>query len=205
MGYYILHRPASPPPGSHPAPSAEETAGWGKQLENGSDAERRRALLSLVSAQAEPELVRCLASADPAVVQLAAAGLWECWLGEEGTNARRQMEEGVDTMNHGRLEQASRTFAALMQRYPDWAEAINKQATVLYLQGEPEKSIALCRRVVAIKKDHFGAWNGMAICAIQIEDWDLALQAVHESLRLQPYSAMNHQLLGLIQSRLPQV
>ena len=46
------------------------------------------------------------------------------------------------------------------------------------MQDRPEESIVLCRRVVALKPDHFGAWNGMALCAIQIEDWPLALEAV---------------------------
>ncbi len=43
----------------------------------------------------------------------------------------------------------------------------------------------------------------MAICAIQVEDWPLALQAVRESLRLQPHSSMNRQLLRLVESRIP--
>ena len=92
-------------------------------------------------------------------------------------------------------------FATLMDHYPAWAEAINKLATVLYLQGKPEASIELCRQVVALKPDHFGAWNGLALCAVQIEDWTLALRAVRESLRLQPHSPTNRQLLHLIKSR----
>ena len=56
-----------------------------------------------------------------------------------------------------------------------------------------------------MKPDHFGAWNGMALCAIQVEDWSLALQAVQESLRLQPRSQMNQQLLRLVETRLPVV
>ena len=91
-----------------------------------------------------------------------------------------------------------------MAAHPDWAEAVNKLATVLYLQGRPEESIRYCQQVVALKPDHFGAWNGMAICAIQTEDWALALRAVEESVRLQPHSLANRQLLDLVQSRLRQ-
>ena len=105
-------------------------------------------------------------------------------------------------MNEGDLPLAFRTFSAVMQSYPGWAEPINKLATVLYLQNKPEASIALCRDVVALKPDHFGAWNGLALCAVQIEDWPLARRAVSESLRLQPHSTSNRQLMGLIDSRL---
>ena len=55
-----------------------------------------------------------------------------------------------------------------------------------------------------MKPDHFGTWNGLAICAIQTEDWPLALRAVEESLRLQPNSPSNGQLLQLVKSRLHQ-
>ena len=200
MGYYVLnHHPSAAAVSSTAAVRLRE------RLETGTPPERRDALAALIAARAETELTQCLASSDPAVVQLATAGLWECWLGEEGSEARRTMEEGTVAMNAGDLDAATAIFTRLMAHYPRWAEAINKQATVFYLQGRPEDSIALCRRVVELKPDHFGAWNGMALCAIQSEDWGLALQAVRESLRLQPRSSMNHQLLRLVQSRIPQV
>ena len=204
MGYYIVHRQSSPVPGLAGA-SGPDKARLREQLENGTPPERREALRQLVAAGAEPELTRCLASGTPVVVQMAISGLWECWLDEEGAEARQRIDAGADAMNHGDLEAAAGVFKRLMMDYPNWAEAANKQATVLYLQGRPEESIVLCRRVVALKPDHFGAWNGMALCAIQVEDWDCALEAVRESLRLQPQSPINRQLLRLVESRLRQV
>ena len=173
-------------------------------LETGTTQERLGALRRLIELHAEAPLVRCLASADPAVVQLATAGLWECWLDEGGPDARRTMEAGMEAMGSGDLAVAAGTFRKLMTEQPGWAEAINKLATVLYLQGRPEESIGYCHQVVALKPDHFGAWNGMAVCAIQVEDWPLALRAVEESIRLQPHSRSNRQLLQLVQSRLQQ-
>lgn len=202
MGYYINHRVTGPPSdlSQHDAPPL---ARWGDQLEKGSAQERQAALRQLIAAGAEDVLVRCLASAEPAVVQLAVAGLWECWLNEAGEAARRELETGIDAMNAGKLERAAQTFSRLTDRYPLWAEAINKLATVFYLQNKPQASSELCRQVVALKPDHFGAWNGLTLCAIQTEDWPLALRAVRESLRLQPRSPANRQLLHLVESRLP--
>ena len=171
-------------------------------LETGTTQQRLSALRRLIELHAEPELTHCLASPDPAVVQLAITGLWECWLDEAGPDARRAMDNGVEAMNAGDLAEAAGIFKSLLAAHPDWAEAANKLATVLYLQGRPEESIGYCHRVVALKPDHFGAWNGMAVCAIQTEDWALALQAVEESLRLQPNSPSNRQLLQLVRSRL---
>lgn len=204
MGYYINHRSVGLAP-AQGKDSAPDLARCRAALENGSVRERREALRQLIAARAEGILTQCLASADPAIVQLAVAGLWECWLDEAGTAARREMETGVDAMNEGDLESASKVFSHLMDLYPEWAEAINKLATVLYLQGEPQASIGLCRQVIALKPDHFGAWNGLVICAVQTEDWALAHRAVCESLRIQPHSPTNRQLLHLVESRLAQL
>ena len=205
MGYYIFDRarrhPSAPPEDCVPLDDGQlET-----MLGHGTAPQRRAALRQLIARQAEGSLVRCLASADPDLARLAADGLWECWQNEKGGLARAEMNAGTMAMNEGDLSAAAAIFEGLMTEFPDWAEAFNKQATLLYLQGAPEQSIALCRCTVELKPDHFGAWNGMALCAIQIEDWPLALEAVRQSLRLQPNSAYNQQLLSLVESRLPPV
>ena len=204
MGYYILQRPG-PVPRKETDASAQDVSSLRAQLEDGNDAARREALRGLIARRAEKVLSECLAEGRPGVIPLALAGLWECWMNEAGPEARLRMEHGIEAMNAGDLAAASQTFKGLMTDYPDWAEAINKEATAMYLQGRLPESIELCHRVVAMKPDHFGAWNGMAICAIQTENWSLAFEAVQESLRLQPHSQMNHQLLRLVESRLPQV
>ncbi len=201
MGYF-LRDTRLPPDTAAPTPVGLEQLRT--TLETGTTQQRLGALRQLIELHAEDPLVHCLASTDPAVVQLAIAGLWECWLDEGGPDARRTMEAGVEAMGTNDLAAAADTFRALMAEHPGWAEAINKLATVLYLQGRPEESIAYCRQVVALKPDHFGAWNGMAVCAIQIEEWPLALHAVEESIRLQPHSRANKQLLQLVESRLRQ-
>ena len=201
MGYYLRDT-------GHPrvtaASGGTDTGQLRALLETGTTQQRLSALRQLIELHAESELTHCLVSPDPAVVQLAITGLWECWLDEAGPDARRTMDNGVEAMNAGDLTEAAQTFKTLLAEHPDWAEAANKLATVLYLQGRPEESIRYCHRVVALKPDHFGAWNGLAICAIQTEDWTLALQAVEESLRLQPNSPSNRQLLQLVRSRLQQ-
>ena len=203
MGYYIFDRACQHPPELPEDLTPLDDGQLAALLEHGTAPQRRGALRQLIARQAEGSLVRCLASADPETVRLAADGLWECWQNEKGGLARAEMNAGVAAMNEGDLDAAAAVFENLMTEFPDWAEAFNKQATLLYLQGAPEQSIALCRRTVDLKPDHFGAWNGLALCAIQIEDWPLALEAVRQSLRLQPKSGYNQQLLRLVESRLP--
>jgi len=171
-------------------------------LETGTPKQQQAALDQLVSLRAENALVECLLSENPAAVRLATGGLWECWLSEQGAAARRQIEKGTRCMNEGDLEGALNIFAKLVKRYPRWAEAHNKQATALYLLGNARLSYKVCQVVVELKPHHFGAWNGMALCAAQLEKWPAALEAARQALRLQPTVQANLDLIQLAEAKL---
>ena len=171
-------------------------------LKQGDPAEQLRALARLIATDAQEELTDCLRCTDPAVVQLATAGLWECWLNERGESARQMMEEGIELMGAGHFASSAKIFLTLVQRYPDWAEALNKQATLLYLRGEAAASLELCKKVVTLKPNHFGAWNGMALCAVELEDWQGALAAAGNALRIQPGAESNLEIVRLARRKL---
>ena len=171
-------------------------------FQHGRSTEKEPALRQLILAAAEPVLTACLTATDPATIKLATAGLWECWLNEKGPEARGRMDEGVARLSAGDLIGAQKIFHGLSEKHPDWAEAINKKATVLYLRGLAGESLVLCRRVVELKPHHFGAWNGMALCAVQLEYWHTALDAAKRALSLQPGTAANLETIRLAKSKL---
>jgi len=173
-----------------------------KQLEDGAPMDKQSALTRLVELRAERALTELLASPNALTTKLATAGLWECWLSAEGPAARRQMEKGIKLMNAGDPAGALDIFSALIKKHPKWAEALNKQATALYLLGNARLSLKVCRLVVELKPDHFGAWNGMALCAAQLEKWPQVLEAAREALRLQPGAQANLDLLRLAETKL---
>ncbi len=173
-----------------------------RDLLGGLPMEREVALHRLVELRAEGVLVECLSSENLIAAQLATAGLWECWLNEQGPEARRVMDKGVACMNGGQLEDALTIFGKLAVKYPEWAEAHNKQATVLYLLGNARGSLRVCEEVVRLKPNHFGAWNGMALCAAQLEKWEITLRAAKKALRLQPTALANHDLIQLAEAKL---
>jgi tetratricopeptide (TPR) repeat protein len=171
-------------------------------LEKGTPPQQRAALGQLVELRAERALADCLTSQNAAAVRLATGGLWECWLNEQGPVARREIEKGIKRMNEGKLEAAMEAFSKLVKKYPRWAEAHNKQATALYLLGNARLSYKICQLVVELKPHHFGAWNGMAMCAAQLGKWQAALDAARKALSLQPTAQANLDLIQLEQARL---
>lgn len=175
---------------------------WIRQLSSGDAAERERAARQLIRKRAEPALVECLRSADPMAASLATSALWECWLNERGRHARSEIERGIGLMESGEYRDAEEVFLNLMAEFPDWAEARNKQATLLYLRGQPALSLAMCREVVRLKPHHFGAWNGMALCAAQLGKWPDVISAAQKALELLPNSAANLHLLELATEKL---
>jgi tetratricopeptide (TPR) repeat protein len=171
-------------------------------LESGSPSDQQSAVRKLGKLRAENVLTECLGSNNPMVVRLATDTLWECWLSEQGPKARRAMDKGVKLMNDGELGEALNVFEKLVEEFPQWAEAHNKQATVFYLLGNARLSLRACQIVVDLKPHHFGAWNGMALCAAQLEKWQIALDAARKALSLQPSAQANLDLIQLAQSKL---
>ena len=198
MAYRLNEEFIQPPQGD----GDEELRRLQKKLETGPLPERERALRRLIELRAEPLLTDCLRSDDATTAQLATAGLWECWLNEEGPAARQRIDEGVRLMNGGQLEGALEIFVELVKEYPRWAEAHNKRATVLYLLGNARLSYQACKLVVEMKPNHFGAWNGMALCAAQLEKWKPALEAARQALALQPGAQANRDLIALAEQKL---
>ena len=180
----------------------KEIARLKRLLLEGQPMERQAALHKLVELRAEDALSECLAGENLIAAQLATAGLWECWLNEQGATARREMEKGIQFMKGGELTDALEIFRKLTAKYPQWAEAHNKQATVLYLLGNARLSLKVCQIVVELKPNHFGAWNGMALCAAQLEKWKTALEAATKALSLQPTALANHDIIQLAKSKL---
>ncbi len=183
-------------------PSDEELRRLRALLREGEPHEKQAAAERLSVLRAELVLTECLSAPSEVTVHLASRALWECWLNEAGTEARHEMDRAAALMEAGRLDAALALFEQLAEANPGWAEPLNKQATVLYLLGRHLPSLRLCRKVLELKPHHFGAWNGRALCAAQLEKWREALRAAREVHRLMPTTPGCLDLIELAEARL---
>ena len=113
-------------------------------------------------------------------------GLWLLWSrsGDEGVD--RLMARGVEDMQAGRYVESIATFSSAIRARPQFAEAWNKRATVLYLAGRYRESIADCDEVLKRNPKHFGALSGLGQIYVQLGELEQALEWYRRALAVNP-------------------
>lgn len=113
-------------------------------------------------------------------------GLWLLWTrsGDAGIDAL--MAKATEEMQAGRYGEAIALLNDIVAKKPDFAEGWNRRATVHYLAGELQKSIADCDEVLKRNPGHFGALSGLGQIYLQLEDHAKALEAFRRALEVNP-------------------
>jgi len=126
---------------------------------------------------------------DEGVRGIAEQGLWRLWgrSGDREVDAR--MEEAAQAMQAGEYPKAIEVLTAVIRKKPAFAEGWNRRATVYYLAGEFEKSIADCDEVLRRNPLHFGALSGLGQIHAQLEHYDEALKWFRRALEVNPNMA----------------
>lgn len=158
------HAAAQLPPS--PAPS-EEAAVRARQLD--------QLFASLKTTKVEEE-------ADAIVAEI-----WKLWLqsGRPGLDA--SLQQAVDFAGSGLAALAMPILDDIVMRAPDWAEGWNKRATVLYILGEHDRSLADIEHVLALEPRHFGALSGIGLIRIAKGQPREALAAYRRALAVNPF------------------
>ncbi|NIO39910.1 MAG: tetratricopeptide repeat protein [Burkholderiales bacterium] len=89
-------------------------------------------------------------------------------------------------MRRGQLASAIGSFSALIGLAPDFTEAWNKRATVYFLIGEDDRSIADCEEVLQREPNHFGALSGYGQLMLRKRDYERALGYFERALTVNP-------------------
>jgi len=114
------------------------------------------------------------------------AEIWRLWLQSGNADVDAQMQHAV-LLTGSAPVMAIPILDDIVARLPDWAEGWNKRATVLYLIGEYDRSLADCERVLTLEPRHFGALAGIGLIRIQKEEPREALTAFRKALAVNPF------------------
>jgi tetratricopeptide (TPR) repeat protein len=113
--------------------------------------------------------------------------IWQIWFTAEDGATKSLMELGVSAMQRGDLPAALQLFDAVTAQRPDFAEGWNRRATVLYMLGAHERSVADIQKTLELEPRHFGAWSGLGMIRNAQNRPDDALQAFEAALRVHPH------------------
>ena len=150
-----------------------------------------------------PALFEKLAdAADSTTAQAIEADIWSIWLESGDPRVDRLMAEGIEAMNEGRHEAALERFDRIVVLAPGFAEGWNKRATVYWLLGRPEDSVADIRRTLALEPRHFGALSGMGLIFLERGDIEGALRAFEAVLAISPESPGTREKVEVLRERL---
>jgi tetratricopeptide (TPR) repeat protein len=154
------------------------------------DVEARRSAVAWLATHGTmadvPRLVERLRDSDAGVRTLAEAALWEVWSrsGDEATDLL--LRTGIAQMNERDIAGAVDTFSQVIARRPDFAEGWNKRATVYYMLGQYEKSLADCDEVMKRNPYHFGALSGYGLIHLKLRHPEQALAWFEKALAVNP-------------------
>ena len=113
--------------------------------------------------------------------------IWKIWSTHPKKNELTLMlSEGSTLVKNDKLNEAVNIFTKVIELDPNWAEAWNKRATVLYLLGEFQKSQNDIDKVLELEERHFGALAGQGLVNIQLKNYEKAIMSYEKAQKIYP-------------------
>ena len=177
---------ASPEAQDKPRPTREEAL---RDLTS-PDVEARRLATAWMGELATPAdlpaLFQQLRDLDDLVRSLTENSIWQAWSRSGDAKVDALFKVGVAQMNQGQAESALDTFTEIIKRKPEFAEGWNKRATIYFLIGEYDKSLADCDEVIRRNPQHWGALSGYGQIYMQLDRPEQALVYFQRALAVNP-------------------
>ena len=129
------------------------------------------------------------------------AEIWKVWTRSGRPEVDRILNEGIGYLALREYQPAYDRFTEAIEAAPDFAEAWNKRATVLYLMNEHDRSLADIEKVMALEPRHFGALAGRAIIHAHASRWKEALAAYRQALAVNPFLKERETLIPDLERR----
>ena len=124
---------------------------------------------------------------DPADAREVEDKIWKLWNTHPSEKTLTDLlAKGSNYMMQNQLTSAHNVFSKVIELDPNWAEAWNKRATVLYLLGEFQKSQKDIDEVLKLEERHFGALAGQGLVNIQLKNYEKAIMSYKKAQKIYP-------------------
>jgi predicted Zn-dependent protease len=115
--------------------------------------------------------------------------IWAIWIAHRDEGAAHRMVAAVEAIAAGAKDLARPILDALVEEFPDWAEAWNKRATLAFIERRDADCIADIARTLELEPRHFGAILGFAQICLRHGRKQEAKAAFEVAMGLNPHIA----------------
>jgi len=165
------------------------------QLLAGNADQRLHAASVLAQVDGESQLLEALQSEEPEVNDLARRALEHLWFYAAGQEAYEMMESAYQAAETERFQEALRILDRLTAKFPRYAEGWNRRAAVLWQMGQYQNSKTDCERTLSLNPNHYGAWQGLGVCHMQLGQIAEACRSLRIALKIVPHDDATRQSL----------
>ena len=124
---------------------------------------------------------------DPASAQRLSVDIWNLWTRPDDPVLAARMSDVLQRLGMSDLSGAIAMLDQLVGDYPRYAEGWNQRATVHFLLRNFDQSLADIEKTLEIEPRHFGALAGRALIYLELDQRDLALEAITRALTIHPF------------------
>ena len=128
--------------------------------------------------------------------------IWSIWVKSGDGDLDQVLEIGSQAMAIGDTATALKIFDAIVRKAPNFAEGWNKRATVYYMMGHYEASLADIDRTLELEPHHFGALSGLGLVNIGLDRDEAALDAFERVLKVDPQSQSAKANIEIVKQRI---
>jgi len=117
--------------------------------------------------------------------------IWKIWSihpsnDRRGYRLTELLAQGSFLMAKEELNKAYEIFSQIILVDPNWSEAWNKRATVLFLLGRYQQSQKDIDEVLKLEKRHFGALSGQGLVQIKLGNYEKAIKSYQAAQKIYP-------------------
>jgi len=113
--------------------------------------------------------------------------IWKLWMISGNPEVDALMPQVLEARRWGDYTKALELLDRVIGIEPEYAEAWNQRATLHFLRGEYEQSLAAVATTLELEPRHFGALAGRALIRMRQGRTALAIQNIRQAMEYHPY------------------
>ena len=127
------------------------------------------------------------AAQSPQLVRQIELQIWARWFETGSEEMDRMLLSGDRALSMGQYNRSYAILNGVIELLPDLSEGWNRRATLRYLMGDYEGSIADIDETLKLEPRHFGALSGLGLCHAALGNEEEALDAFERALIHNPH------------------